>query len=98
MTNSSANRPIVAGSEGCARMSDRHAGRVIIENPVVARLYGFLVPLRIDIGFCTGRVCERRIVEALRHLVRAAHKPGGTLDTCGIVFGECHLDVVISPD
>ena len=52
---------------------------------------------RIDIGARAGRVGERRIVEALRHLVGAAHQLRGALDARGVVARERGLDIVDGP-
>src|SRR5947199_4002496 len=76
----SAKIAMTRASGGWRIISERYRRGIVLENPVVARLHGRFVPLRIDIGARAGRIRERRIVKTRRHFVCAAHQLHRALD------------------
>src|SRR3954447_25363667 len=89
----SAKIAMTRASGGWRVISDRYRRRIVLENPVVALLHGRFVPLRIDIGPRAGRICQRGIVETLRHFVCAAHQLGRSLDTRSLIARKPFLRV-----
>src|SRR3954466_8592092 len=81
----SAKIATMRASGGWRVISERDRHGIVLENPVVALLHGRFVPLRIHIGPRAGRICQRGIVETLRHLVCAAHQLGRSLDARSLI-------------
>src|SRR3954454_12696807 len=89
----SAKIAMTRASGGWRVISERYRRGIVFENPVVALLHGRFVPLRIDIGPRAGRICQRGIVETLRHFVCAAHQLHRALDARSLVARKPFLRV-----